>query len=60
MTDEDAFVAVREREAGVAILVFSKLRESHANVSIHNSEVNTFLEFWLHRMAKKGNGTDER
>lgn len=60
MTDEDAFVAVREREAGVAILVFSKLRESHANVSIHNSEVNTFLEFWLHRMVKKGNGTDER
>lgn len=61
LTDEDAFTAVKERAAGVGILVFDKIRESAADVCIHSSERNTFLEFWLHQMvSKKGERIDER
>lgn len=59
ITDEDAFIATKEIPGGVGILVFDRLRESGADICIHSSERNTFLEFWLNEMTKKGEGRNE-
>lgn len=53
ITDEDAFKTIKNIAGGVGILVFERERESAADISIHNSEINKFLEFWLNNMAVK-------
>lgn len=53
ITDEDAFQTIKNIAGGTGILVFEKERQSAADVSIHSSERDKFLEFWLNNFAAK-------
>ena len=54
MTPTDEDICRRKEGSGGGHPCLLKLRESHANVSIHNSEVNTFLSSGCIGWRRKG------